>query len=466
MFQENHLQNFIVDKSNLKNDSIINLICLTSGDYTAWLEDQTEQVKNWLVANDFKARKGQIAYVPNSKGELECVVIGLNKMGDAYSIADITTKLNSGYYAIQNIDSTWLTQAVLAWGKAAYRFSKFDESKKQKAKLVWPDQVDQENITKKLHALFWIRDMENDPTETFSTIQLTAQVQRLAKAFDADFETFAGDALLENNYPLVHAVGRAGAHEPRFSILSWGQEGHPLLCLVGKGVCYDTGGLSIKNTSGMILMKKDMGGAAHALGLAYLIMAFNLPIRLKLFIPAVENAVSANSYRPGDVFIARNGTSVEITNTDAEGRLVMADALAQAAENNPDLIIDFATLTGAARVALGLDIAAAMSVPANIAEELQQISPSQDDPVATLPLYEPYRKYLKSHIAKTTNSASSPYGGAITAGLFLKLFVGDHNWLHFDIPAWNYDAGTSGPGAKAMGLLTVWAWLQRKYVAI
>jgi leucyl aminopeptidase len=307
--------------------------------------------------------------------------------------------------------------------------------------------------------------MINDPTETFSTTQLTQQVENLAKSFSADFISYEGDELLEQNYPLVHAVGRAGQHPPRFSILTWGNDKNPLLCLIGKGVCYDTGGLSIKPTNGMLLMKKDMGGAAHVLALAYLIMAFELPVRLKVFIPAVENNVSANSFRPGDVFVARNGTSVEINNTDAEGRLVMADALAQAAENNPDLIIDLATLTGAARVALGPDIAAAMSLPASIGDELQQISPEQDDPVATLPLYEPYRKYLKSHIANTTNGANQPYGGAITAGLFLKLFVGDHDWLHMDIPAWNTDATAGGPGAEAMGLLSLWVWVQNKYSA-
>jgi leucyl aminopeptidase len=462
MFQSNHLQSFITDKP-ADNQKTISLICLTEASYAAWLSEQSQQVQAWLLAHDFKAKQGQIAYVPNQQGALDFAVAGLNKEGDAHSIAAITIMLNPGFYALQSNDKAWLTKAVMAWGKAAYRFHKFDDSKKQKAKLVWPDAVNQGLIVKQLNAIYWIRDMENDPTETFSTLQLTNQIKQLADSFNAEFETFTGDELLENNYPLVHAVGRAGAHAPRFSIVTWGDETHPLLCLVGKGVCYDTGGLSIKNTSGMLLMKKDMGGAAHALGLAYLVMAFNLPVRLKLFIPAVENAVSGNSYRPGDVFVARNGTSVEITNTDAEGRLVMADALAQAAENDPDLIIDFATLTGAARVALGPDIAAAMSLPASMADELQSISPEHDDPVAALPLYEPYRKFLKSTIAQTTNASNQPYGGAITAGLFLKLFVGEHDWLHFDIPAWNTDAVAGGPGAEAMGLLTTWAWLQHKY---
>jgi leucyl aminopeptidase len=463
MFTQDHLQHTIVERNTLHDATIIPLICLTETSYSDWLKTQNEQVKNWLETRDFKASEGQICYVPNHAGSLAFVVAGLNKEGDARSLLAIAMKLSKGYYELQHPDHTWLTQAVLTFGKAAYRFSKFNASLKHKAKLVWPQDVNREVITAQLHAIYWIRDMINDPTETFSIPQLTDQIKQLAAHFKADFETFEGDELLHNHYPLVHAVGRAGIHAPRFSIVRWGNENHPLLCLVGKGVCYDTGGLSLKNTAGMLLMKKDMGGAAHALGLAYLIMTFNLPVRLMLLIPAVENAMSSNSYRPGDVFIARNGLSVEITNTDAEGRLILADALAQAVENNPNMIIDFATLTGAARVALGPDITAAMSRPSCIADKVQAISASQNDPVATLPLYEPYRKFLKSSIATMTNASSQPNGGAITAGLFLKSFVGEHDWLHLDIPAWSADAIAGSPGAEATGLLSVWAWLQEKY---
>ena len=463
MFTQDHLQQCIVEKNSQQDAKIIPLICLTEKTYADWLKTQNEQVKNWLETQGFKASEGQISYVPNHAGLLDFVVAGLNKEGDAHSLSSITLKLSKGFYELNNTDPVWLAQAILAFAKAAYRFSKFNASGKQKAQLIWPNNVNREMITAQLNAIYWIRDMENDPTETFSTPELTNQIKQLAAHFKADFETFTGDELLEKKYPLVHAVGRAGVHAPTFSILRWGNDNHPLLCLVGKGVCYDTGGLSIKNTAGMLLMKKDMGGAAHALGLAYLIMTFNLPIRLMLLIPAVENAVASNSYRPGDVFFARNGLSIEITNTDAEGRLILADALAQAVENNPDLIIDFATLTGAARVALGPDIAAAMSRPSCIADKVQAISASQNDPVASLPLYEPYRKFLKSSIATMTNASSQAYGGTITAALFLKSFVGEHDWLHLDIPAWSADAIGGSPGADATGLLSVWSWLQEKY---
>jgi leucyl aminopeptidase len=316
-----------------------------------------------------------------------------------------------------------------------------------------------------LDAQCLVRDLVNTPTEDMGPGELAAAVEKEAVSFAATTRVLSGDELLTQNFPAIHAVGRASHRPPMLIELNWGEANHPLLALVGKGVCFDTGGLDLKNSAGMALMKKDMGGAAHALALARLVMQSRLPVRLKLLIPAVENAVAGNAYRPGDVIPTRKGLNVEIGNTDAEGRVVLSDALAYASESKPDLIVDFATLTGAARVALGSDLPALFSNSRDLARVIQDVGDACEDPLWTMPLYRPYRDLIKSSIADINNNSRSPYGGCITAALFLEYFVPPNcDWVHLDTFAWNQSSRPGRPeGGEALGLRAMYRYLQRRY---
>jgi leucyl aminopeptidase len=315
-------------------------------------------------------------------------------------------------------------------------------------------------------AIELVRDLVNTPAEDMGPGQLESEAESLAKAFRADVKITRGE-MLEREYPMVHAVGRAAgrAHAPRLIELEWGDPKHPKIAVVGKGVCFDSGGLDIKPAAGMLLMKKDMGGAAHALGLARLIMGAKLPVRLHLVIPAVENAISGNSFRPGDVLRSRAGITVEIGNTDAEGRLILGDALTRAGEKEPELLIDFATLTGAARVAVGPDLPALFTREDKTAQDILDAGLAVDDPCWRLPLYDGYREYLKSDIADINNAGSSGFAGASTAALFMDRFVPKGlDWAHFDTFAWRPAAKPGRPkGGDALGLRAAWLMLQRRY---
>ena len=311
-----------------------------------------------------------------------------------------------------------------------------------------------------------VRDLVNTPAEDMGPAELEAEAQRLATAYRAELTVTSGDALA-TGYPMIHAVGRAAgrSHAPRLIELTWGNPKHPKVAIVGKGVCFDSGGLDIKPSSGMLLMKKDMGGAAHALALAQLIMSAHLKVHLHLLVPAVENAISGNAFRPGDVLSSRAGISVEIGNTDAEGRLVLGDALTRAGEEAPELVIDFATLTGAARVALGPDLPALMTRRDETADELLKAGLAADDPCWRLPLPESYREYLKSDIADLNNSGTNGFAGASVAGLFLDRFVTEGtDWAHFDTFAWRPAAKPGRPkGGDALGLRAAWGMLKARY---
>ena len=299
--------------------------------------------------------------------------------------------------------------------------------------------------------------------------QLAESAQQLAEQFGADCSITVDDALLEANYPMIYAVGQANGHDnsqsPRLIDIRWGNEAAPKLTLVGKGVCFDTGGLNMKSSAGMKLMKKDMGGAAQVLGLAKMIMQMKLPVRLRVLVPAVENSISGNATRPSDVLMSRQGLTVEIGNTDAEGRLVLADALTEASSESPDLLIDCATLTGAARVAVGAEIAALFCNDDETAQALIQAGLKQDDPLWQLPLHEPYRNLLESKIADLNNISSTSYGGAITAALFLKEFVGSQKpWIHIDFMAYNTRYRPGRPqGGDAMGMRSLFVMLQQRF---
>ena len=357
--------------------------------------------------------------------------------------------------------------AALAFALQGYRFTRYraadDGSKTPRLEL--PRGVDGAELSRIVEAVFLVRDLVNTPANDLGPAEIEEAARGLAKRFEAKVRAVVGDDLLTENFPLVHAVGRASTRAPRLIELRWGEAKHPKLALVGKGVVFDTGGLDIKPSSAMLLMKKDMGGAASALGLAAMIMDAKLPVQLRLVIPAVENAVSGNAMRPGDVFKSRKGTTVEIGNTDAEGRLILADALALADEEAPDLVVDFSTLTGAARVALGPELPAAFTDDDRLAHELAAAAVREADPFWRLPLWRPYQSMLDSKIADVNNVSSGAFAGAITAALFLSRFVERaKSWLHFDLFAWNPSSKPAHPeGGEAQTIRALFALFQERY---
>lgn len=358
--------------------------------------------------------------------------------------------------------------ALFGWVSGQYRFDRYrsDPTPDGPRVLLTKDVKAIGPTLAEAAAVALVRDLVNTPAEDMGPAQLEHEAQLIAKAHKAEFKVTSGDAL-ERGFPMVHGVGRAAArsHAPRVIELHWGDPAHPRIALVGKGVCFDSGGLDIKPSSGMLLMKKDMGGAAHALALAQLVMQAGLKVRLHLVIPAVENAISGNAFRPGDVLRSRAGLSVEIGNTDAEGRLVLGDALARAGEETPELVLDFATLTGAARVALGPDLPALMARRTETAADLQAAGKAADDPCWPLPLHDGYREYLKSDIADLNNAGGNGFAGAIVGGLFLDKFVPEGtDWAHFDTFAWRPAAKPGRPkGGDALGLRAAWGLLQQRY---
>ena len=431
----------------------------------AWKAAAAPAARKWVEAAGFKASAGQSCAVPDADGGPACWLSGLEKEGWLYQLAALPAVLPEGLY---RLDCGWgreeRLQASLGWGLASYRFERYKSSDKPRPVLVLEEDIERD-VRALCEAQGLVRDLVNTPTEHLGPAELADAVRKEADAHGAECAVTVGEDLLNSNYPAVHAVGRASSRAPRLVSLAWGDEGNPLLALVGKGVCFDSGGLDLKPASGMALMKKDMGGAAHALALARLVMAYRLPVRLLLLIPAVENSVSGNAYRPGDVIATRKGLSVEIGNTDAEGRVILADALARASEDSPDLTIDFATLTGAARVALGADVPPLFSNRLDVARAIQQAGDDVEDPLWTMPLYQPYRKDIESPVADICNSGKGSFGGCITAALFLESFVtAETPWVHIDTFAWNQSNRPGRPmGGEALGLRAVFRYLQQRY---
>jgi leucyl aminopeptidase len=447
-----------------KNDGIP-LYPVNSANYEQWQESLPGLQQKWLKANGFKAAPGELCSLPDSNGELHGYAFGMATQGWLYQLASLPAKLAKGSYClVSDWEPEQRLQASLGWGLACYQFDLYCKPTKEMPSLVLQGDiaVDAERL---LSAQTLVRDLVNTPTEDLGPAQLAAAMRVQADQFDADMSVVQGVDLLTKNFPAIHAVGRASDREPRLLKMVWGKEDHPLLALCGKGVCFDTGGLNLKLGAGMALMKKDMGGSAHVLALAQLIMQAQLPVRLLVLIPAVENSVSGNAYRPGDVIATRKGLSIEIGNTDAEGRVVLADALTYACESGPDLVIDFATLTGAARIALGTDLPPVFSNDISIATELMEAGELEEDPLWVMPLYRPYKELLKSPIADMNNMASTPYGGCITAALFLECFVTDEtDWVHIDTWAWNQGARPGRPaGGEAIGLRATFRYLKKRY---
>lgn len=435
---------------------------LLPGHFDGWLAAQPAAVQAWVRAQGFTGAPGTLLSIPGADG-MAGAAIGVGDALDPAAYAHAPFGLPAGDWAVAApLGADQQAALELGWGMGGYRFNRYRKPARQPARLVSaaPD-ADAQAV---LEAVLRVRDWVNTPTEDMGPQQLEDIARELAAAHGAQVQVIAGDALLEANYPTLHAVGRASHRAPRIIELSWGDETHPRLALVGKGVCFDTGGLDLKGADGMRNMKKDMGGAAHALALAGLVMARKLPVRLSLLVPAVENAVGPNALRPGEVVITRAGISVEIDNTDAEGRLILCDALARAGELQADAILDFATLTGAARVALGPDMPALFANDDTLANAWQSAGDAVRDPVWRMPLWRPYLRYLNSHVADLAN-AGSRMAGAVTAALYLERFVPPRTpWAHLDTYAWT-DADRPGhpAGGEALGLRAAWAMLKQRY---
>jgi leucyl aminopeptidase len=442
------------------------LLPLDKTELRAWLAKAPKPTRAWIEANGFDAAAGLICMLPGNDGKVARVLAGID-VEDPWSWAQVAAKLPKGSYRIEGVLGTkQASWAALAWALSGYRFDRYKPAAKRAiAKLVWPKGADRAEVESAARAICWVRDLVNTPASDLGPAELADAAGELARRHKASFRTIVGDALLAKNYPAIHAVGRASSRPPRLIDFTWGNVRAPKVTLVGKGVVFDSGGLDLKPSAGMRIMKKDMGGAAHALALASMIMDAKLKVRLRVLIPAVENAVSGNAMRPLDVIATRAGKSVEIGNTDAEGRLILADCLTEAETEKPELLIDFATLTGAARVALGPDLPALFSNDDKLADALLAAGKAEADPMWRLPLWPPYRKWLDSKVAEINSTGESAFAGPITAALFLSDFVSPATpWAHFDLFAWNPSARPGRPeGGEAMTIRAIYRMLAERY---
>lgn len=436
--------------------------------FAAWKKRQPRAVRDWLAVDGFAGRVGSFAPIPGGDGVRPRVVVVPDGALDLWTLAALPSRLAPATYCLEDdLDPAAATALMVGWGLGCYRFDRYLAAARGKVtRLVVPKGADRAEAARQIESVVLVRDLINTPAADLGPPELADAARHLAKTYAAKLSVVSGKAL-EDHFPAVHAVGRAAAKPPCLIDFTWGNKNHPKVTLVGKGVCFDTGGLNLKPGSSMKLMKKDMGGAAVTLGLARLIMNAELPVRLRVIVPAVENNVSGNAYRPGDVLRTRKGVSVEIGNTDAEGRLVLADALALADEESPDLMIDCATLTGAARVALGPDLPALFCDDTAFAEDLMCAGRDVSDPLWRLPLWQPYLRMLKTPIADINNAGSGGFAGAITAALFLKTFVSNAKvWAHLDLYGWNDEDRPGRPkGGDAMAMRALFETIRRRFGA-
>lgn len=451
--------------SDSENASIIPIYCVRPDDWPNLQTKLDGPGKNYAAARGFSGDAGQRVRLPKADGTVAAVLYGVgNKDDDAMGAIRtglLSTTLPKGFYRLAQIPRDWrMVLAQTGWGMGAYRFETYLPDETSFPTLVLEEGSRLAEVSSLAEATALCRDLINTPAGDMGPVALQKAATDLAAEYGAVSTTIIGEELIEQNYPMIHAVGRAAHEAPRLVEFEWGDPSHPRLAVVGKGITFDTGGLNIKGASGARLMKKDMGGAAHALALAKLVMQNNLPIRLHCLVAIAENAISAGAYRPGDILRSREGLTVEIDNTDAEGRLVLGDALIKATETNPALIIDFATLTGAARVALGPQLPPFFCnrerpVPDVLAQAERQI-----DPMWRLPLWQPYYSMLSSPIADMKNSGGG-FAGCITAALFLQKFVKDTPWMHFDTYGWNPTARPGHPkGGDMYGVRALYHWLK------
>ncbi len=427
-------------------------------------EHLPQHAMDWTRACGFTAKQGTICLVPGSHGQISEVLFGMSEDANPLECGKLATQLPDGNYHFANMVRD-MQLALLAIALASYRFSRYKKHTDRKVSFTLSKNVDAVRLKREATAAFLVRDLINTPTNDMGPDQLEKAFCDLAATFKAKVAVIKGNDLLKKNFPMIHAVGRASTDAPRLLDMKWGKSGDPKVTLVGKGVCFDTGGLNIKPGSSMALMKKDMGGAANVLGLAMMIMEAKLPVRLRVLVPAVENSISGNAFRPGDILQSRKGLTVEIGNTDAEGRLVLGDALAYGDEENPDLMIDMATLTGAARVALGPDLPPFYSDDDALAASLAAASLANRDPLWRMPLWEPYDEMLNSKIADTNHITSGGFAGSVTAALFLKKFVAAKTrWIHLDVFGWVPTAKPwASVGGEAQGIRALFDVLAQRY---
>ncbi len=449
-------------------DKVVPIIPLSKTDFLAWHSSQAARIKNIIVSNGFSAKPNTFCLVHDNNGNLAKVLLGIENPDDFFAFGVLPPVLPAGCYQIDEANFTplQLEHAAIGWGMGSYQFKQYKQLKDFKAKLVChKEKYDLPHLNRTIEAIFLVRDLINTPASDLYPEKIAETAANLAKEFKADLKIIKDDELAAK-FPAVYAVGRGSERKPLLLDMHYGDASDPKVVLVGKGVCFDSGGLQLKSSAGMLLMKKDMAGAAHVLGLAQMIMSARLPINLRVIIPLVENLISGNSYKPGDIIKTRKGLTIEVANTDAEGRLILADALTYASEWQPKLIIDFATLTGAARVALGQEITALFSNSEPLIQELMTSLHEEHEPVWRLPLYQPYLELLKSEIADLRNVVASDTtgGGAITAALILQQFIAkDIAWAHFDMNAYNNSTKPGRPkGGEACCLRGVFRYLEQE----
>jgi leucyl aminopeptidase len=448
--------------------SAIPIHFVTSSNWDAVAAQLGDAAHRFAQAQGFKAKAGACLVLPATNGAIEAVLFGLDEATspkhDPFRPGQLPSLLPPGVYRFANAPHD-ARLAALAFALGSYRFTRYRKNEAPDVRLVPPDGVDIDDISRLANAAVLARDLINTPANDMGPAELEAAARDLAANYDTSFDCVIGDDLKKKNFPLIHAVGMASPRAPRLIDFSWGDPAHPKITLVGKGVCFDTGGVDLKPASGMLIMKKDMGGAANVLALASMIMDSGLKVRLRVLIPAVENSVAGNAFRPLDVFPSRKGVSVEIGNTDAEGRLVLADALALADEEKPDLLIDLGTLTGAARVALGPDLPPFYTNDEALAADVAQCARAERDPLWRMPLWPAYDAWLESKVADLNNAPSNGFAGSITCALFLQRFV-EHakSWLHVDIYGWTPSAKPARPeGGECQAARAIYRLLSQRY---
>lgn len=461
---------FFVDKVSPRDaeSHVAPLYVVRVSEFDGFRSSLPTAAQAWLKQTQFKARAGAVAHLPAEKEGASLALVVVERPELPWDYGWLPTRLPTATYRVASEpEAPTATALALGFALGSYRFDRYKKSPAETSKLVWPQHADRALVVARSAGIFLARDLVNTPASDLGPDELKHAAKQVAKEHGAKFSAIEGKALLDQNYPMIHAVGRASSRAPLLVDFTWGKAKHPLLTLVGKGVCFDTGGLDLKPAAFMKLMKKDMGGAALVLGLAHVIMSRQLPVRLRVLIPAVENSVSGDAMRPLDVLTSRKGLTVEVGDTDAEGRLILADALTEADSEKPDLIIDAATLTGAARVALGTQMPAVFATKSATWGELETAAADVDEPLWRLPLHRGYRSRIDSNVADLSNIGTDSYAGAITAALFLEEFVtAGRDWLHVDTMGYNLESRPGRPaGGEALGLLALDEFLVRRYAS-
>jgi leucyl aminopeptidase len=441
------------------------IIPLRKSSFDSWYENQNDRIKNQVQLFNFGGSIGKHLTLLNDNGTIEKVICIISDSNNPHDFADLPTALPCENYFLKSTEYDLIAACIVGWGYGSYFFNRYKIETSPKATLTV------ENMSSKyiqaletVKSTYLVRDLINTPADDMGPTELSDVVEKLSRDFGAKFDSIVGEDLIKQNFPAIHLIGRASFKAPRLLSIDWGKANDPLICLVGKGVCFDTGGNNVKPATSMRNMKKDMGGAAHVLGLAQMIIKLNLPVRVKVLISAVENAIAGNAHRQGDIVTTRSGKTVEIGHTDAEGRMVLSDALTFACEHNPDLIIDFATLTGAARVALGADLPPVFSNESDFNTEILACSNEVFDPLWPMPLYQPYKSQIIPDIADLRNTGSVPMGGCITAALFLQEFVNpDIPWVHIDTFGWSNGRTGHPIGGDALGMCAMFNWISKRF---